>query len=263
MGWWKLMTSSNKNNMDIPHRKLDFVDTHCHLDLYKSPGDIINESEKNGVQIVAVTNIPSVFKQEIGMFNSDNVSLSLGFHPQLIKDHHKEIGMFISLLQHTRFIGEVGLDYSNVTNTQKQQQKSIFQTIVQESAKYKNKIMTVHSRRSAEDVVSIIGANFEGTVILHWYNGSISTLKKAVVNGCHFSINPSMINSKNGQKIIKSLPLERILTETDGPVTKVRNKVTTPSDVKLVIEYLSKLHNKDEDSIAKIIMDNFNIITKD
>ena len=238
-------------------KNISYVDTHCHLDLYKDPEDIILKAKADNTHIIAVTNLPSVYKREVNMYKAENVTLSLGFHPQLVKEYGHEIDLFLELLPDTKFLGEVGLDYQDIDETLKQKQKSIFEKIISYSARYKNKILTVHSRRSSEDVVSMIGVDFPGTIILHWYSGTMPSLNKALSLGCFFSINPAMIFSKNGQSIIRALPIEKILTETDGPFTNLKGDVTKPSDVRIVIDYLAKLHRKNSDEIAEEVKMNY------
>lgn len=234
-----------------------YIDTHCHLDLYKDPEAIIRKSKLDKTHMVAITNLPSIYKREVNMYKYENVTVSLGFHPQLIKDYGHEINLFHELLPYTKHIGEVGLDYQENDEVIKQKQKTIFEKILNESAQYKDKIISVHSRRAAEDVISMIGTNFPGTIILHWYSGSIPTLKKAIKQGCFFSINTAMTLSKSGQSIIKELPLERILTETDGPFTTLNKEITNPSDVRIVIDYVAKLHKEFSDKIAEKVIKNY------
>jgi TatD DNase family protein len=241
--------------MDITN--IRYIDVHCHLDLYKDYKQVIGEVEQNDTLVVAMTNIPSVFIQEEQLLKSDNVLLALGLHPQLIKEYSEQIDLFINLLPKTKFVGEIGLDYQESDIEVRKRQKKIFQRILEESAKYKNKILNIHSRRSAEDVVSMIGSGFPGHVILHWYSGSITTLKQALNNRFYFSINPSMINSKNGQSIIKSLPLDRVLTETDGPFINLNKRIAVPQNVEVVVDYLAKLHGKEKNKVIQIIKTNF------
>lgn len=241
---------------------LDYIDTHCHLDLYKDYMQVILQAKKSGTFVVAVTNLPSVYEQEVNFIKGDNLVVALGLHPQLVSEHHHQLDRFLHLLPDVKFIGEVGLDYQVVDDSRKIQ-RDVFQKILEESAKYKNKILSIHSRRSSEDVVSMIGSNFPGNIILHWYSGTIPTLNKALANGYYFSINPSMILTQSGQKVIKSLPLDRILTETDGPFTKQKNNETVPSDVSIVIDYLSETHKLSSEEVKEIIKMNFLKMQKD
>lgn len=239
-------------------KQFDYIDTHCHLDLYKNYTEVIAQSKVSNTSIVAVTNLPSVFERECKLFKDySNVIVALGFHPQLVKSHGDQVSQMLSFMSKTQFIGEIGLDYQENNDDLKTKQKYIFKRILDNAATYGNKILSVHSRKSSEDVVAMIGSNFPGSIILHWYSGSQSTLKKALSNGYLFSVNPAMTFSASGRSIINGLPLEKILTETDGPFTEVNNKQSIPSDVNLVLDYLAKLHNQTTQNIKEIIKNNF------
>jgi len=239
-------------------KQFDYIDTHCHLDLYKNYPEVIMQSKKTNTSIIAVTNLPSVFERECNLFkNYSNVAVALGFHPQLVKSHGDQFSQMLSLMSRTQFIGEIGLDFQENSDDLKSKQENIFKQILDHAARYRNKILSVHSRKSSDEVVAMIGPNYPGNIILHWYSGSQSTLKKALANGYLFSVNPTMTLSASGRSIIKGLPLETILTETDGPFTETNNKQSIPSDVNSVIDYLAKLHNQTTQNIEKIIKNNF------
>ena len=161
------------------------------------------------------------------------------------------------LLSKAKFVGEIGLDYQVLDNDLKKKQKEVFEKILHMSATYKDKILTIHSRRSSEDVVSMIGSNFPGTIILHWFSGSSATLKRSIKNGYYFSINPSMIGSKNGQTLVNQIPLEKVLIESDGPFINIGKRKISPSDVELVVSYLAKIHKKTKEQVQIIIKNNF------
>ncbi len=237
---------------------IDYIDTHCHLDLYKDYEILILDSNKNKIFVVAVTNIPSVFEHEYMLFQKNsNIAVALGFHPQLVESHGDQFELFVSLLPKSQFIGEVGLDYQDNKEEIKEKQKKVFERILHETANYQGKIISVHSRNSADDVVSMIGKDYPGNIILHWYSGSIKTLEKAISNGYYFSVNPSMIKTQKGQTIIKSIPLERLLTETDGPFLEVGGKIVNPSDVESVINYLSLVYKRTLEDVKRIVKTNF------
>lgn len=236
----------------------DFIDTHCHLDLYKDYKAVILDSYRQKTFIIAVTNIPSVFEHECTLFQKDkNIAVALGFHPQLVDSYGNQVELFISLLPKAKFIGEIGLDYQDNNETVREKQRKVFKHIIREIAKYSNKTIAVHSRNSTDDVISIIGKDYPGNIILHWYSGSIKTLERAINNGYYFSVNPSMTKTEKGQKIIKSIPLERLLTETDGPFLKVNGSIVNPPDVESVIIYLSSVHKKPMEAVKKIVKNNF------
>ena len=237
----------------IKYNNFEYFDTHCHLDLYTNYKSVVEESKKNKTLIVAMTNIPSVFKQDSALFKySDNVVTDLGLHPQLAKQYGGQVKLFEELLPETQFVGEIGLD-----DPKDNEQRKIFEHMLRAIARYKNKVISIHSRNSAEEVVSMMGPNYPGNIIMHWFSGSSKVLKEAIKNGYLLSVNPSMTLTKNGQHIIQSLPLDRILTETDGPFTKIDERTSVPTDVRNVTEFLAKIHNKTTEDINRIIQANF------
>ena len=81
--------------------------------------------------------------------------------------------------------------------------------------------------------------NIQGAVF-HWYSGPLTVLDQAVQSGHYFSINPAMIRSKNGRNIIDRIPLNRILTESDGPHIQLRNQPVCPSDIKVTYTSITR-----------------------
>jgi TatD DNase family protein len=210
-------------------------DTHFHLDLLPNPEDIVVQIENAKLYTIAVTNAPSVFfyTQKITK-NLKYVRAALGLHPEIASQRRNEIAQFINLINETKYVGEIGLDNQNKTASDYTIQKEIFQKILTICADKKEKILTVHSRKASADVVSMIGNNFPGKVILHWYSGSIKVLEIALKNGFYFSVNYPMTVSESGKKIIERIPNERILLETDGPFTSLNSKTFSPLDINIV-----------------------------
>ena len=166
------------------------------------------------------------------------------------------------LINDTKYIGEIGLDYK-IGKQHKQLQLQFFEELIQKCSIIGNKILTVHSRASADDIVSIVGENFHGKIILHWYSGNKTTLSKAINNGYYFSVNYAMVNSISGQQIIESIPLERLLIETDSPFINSVNDSSYSAGLELIVKLLSKLKKSDYTTILSILWNNFNQLLKD
>lgn len=231
-------------------------DTHCHLDLFESRNDIINEIESAEIYTIAVTNLPVLFEKLKAETSSKYIRPALGFHPELLQQYNKYIPHMWSLLSETRYIGEVGLDFK----TGKQfhdLQVSFFEELIERCNIYGNKILTVHSRMSAEKVVSIIGNNFKGKIILHWFTGNKTVLKSAIENGYYFSINYSMIKSKAGKDIILSIPLNRLLLETDAPFTQYNNSIFRPQYINCIVNEIALLLGISVENMETILWNNF------
>ena len=245
------------DTLDAP-LNLDYIDTHCHIDLYQSPNEILKKAHQSKIGVIAVTNIPSVFSHMMAFTDNQEYAYpALGLHPELVAERGSEIELMWRLFDKTRFIGEVGLDYTTPHQTVRSHQRRVLGNILEKCSDAGDKILTIHSRRAAGDVVNAIGENFASTVILHWYTGTQKILEQAIANGYYFSINLAMVHSKKGKEIICAVPKDKILTETDGPFVKSGQRASDPSDIVTIVAALSKLWDEDETVVKKRLIGNF------
>lgn len=233
------------------------IDTHCHIDQYQNPHQIISDCESQNIITIGVTNLPSHF--QIGLPHikfCKKVRLALGMHPLYAEMHEKEFSLFLKNIEKTSYIGEIGLDFSREGIETKEIQINTFTQILK-NVQGKKKILTIHSRKAEKEVLELLVKYKIPNAIFHWYSGPLSLINKVIESGYYFSINPSMINSENGRKIISKIPLERILTESDGPFIKINKEIIKPENVILVIEYLSKERKLTITEVEKSIYGNF------
>ncbi len=59
--------------------------------------------------------------------------------------------------------------------------------------------------------------------------------------GCFFSVNAEMLRNERGRQLLSSIPDERLLTETDGPFTRLNERIAHPSDVRYTVELIADL----------------------
>jgi TatD DNase family protein len=233
------------------------LDSHCHLDRYRDPLAIAREAESRDTFVIAVTNLPSHFATGLPHARSfRRVRLALGLHPLAVADHEQEIPRFTELLSQTSFVGEVGLDFSREGESTKDQQLRSFR-LVAEHVSRTPKIVSLHSRGAESTVLAILQEYRIRTAIFHWYSGTLSTLKAAVAAGHYFSINPAMIVSAKGQDIIRRIPREQMLTETDGPHVLIEKAPARPWDVAPVEAYLATVWSVTAAEAQKQIWANF------
>lgn len=190
-------------------------DTHFHLDLQQDRAAAICEIEKHQIYTIAVTNLPDLYRKESNEIASKYIRFALGFHPELIHDYKNQIPLMWELLSGARYIGEVGLDFVDITY--KNEQLAFFSELIERCRYDKEKIITIHSRRAVQQVLDIIGDNFRFKPILHWFTGSQKELLNAIEKGFYLSINKSMMNTKKFQSLLALIPEERLLFETDSP----------------------------------------------
>lgn len=242
---------------------MKLVDTHCHIDLYPNYREVIQTVEKAQVYTIAVTNAPSVFRQSNGIAkNSRYIRTAIGFHPELVLQRRAEINLFLQMLPETKFVGEIGLDYVTNDTENRLVQRKIFEQMLVRCGELKHKILTIHSRRAANDVIEMIGDNFPSSVIMHWFSGSKKALEKGLSFGFYFSVNPAMFRSASGLNIIRAIPLNRLLTESDGPFVTLDGKAATPLDMEKVLRQLSEIKQSSLEETAERIFGNFLHILK-
>lgn len=237
---------------------MNYIDTHFHLDLFKEESLLANEIENNKIYTIAVSNAPRVFEHLQKICNDRKyLKAALGYHPEVIPIVGNELSMFENYLTQTKYIGEVGLDYSNSSKEEKYKQIQIFEKILELCNESGGKVLTVHSRRSESDVIDMIGEKFRGKVIMHYYSGNIATLKKAIEYGYYFSVNYSMTQTANGEKIISQIPQNRILTESDGPFVLIDRKKSTPFNIIQTVSEIAKYYNTTTNQARLLIYNNF------
>lgn len=230
---------------------INYIDTHIHLDLLENLSKIVKYINENRIYVIAMTNHPKVYEVFKNEINSKFIRVALGMHPELAEKAN--MILFKKYIHSTKYIGEIGLDFSK-RNTNHEQQKIIFNEILNIS---KQKIFSIHSRDAVMQVLNIIEQNFDkgSTYILHWYTGGIKDMQRAIDLNCYFSINLNMLNSKNFLDKINLIPKNRILIETDAPFSK-----GNIFNLSCTYKKLSQILNIPESLISNHIFENFKYI---
>ncbi|MXW00533.1 MAG: TatD family deoxyribonuclease [Holophagales bacterium] len=234
------------------------VDSHCHFDLFQNPRQVIQETEKNRIHSIAVTNTPSVFDPMQQLTNGlTYVRPAVGLHPELAIQRASELPIFERKVAETRYVGEVGLDYrAAVRPAERANQRAIFESILSHCANAGKRILTVHSRRAEADVVAALREYQPGPFILHWYSGSLKTLSTAVAAGAYFSVNVAMVRSKRSSRLIQEIPPDRMLTESDGPFVQLGGQPARPSSVLKVLAEIAHIQGRDPRELRARVLAN-------
>ena len=236
------------------------VDFHCHLDLYPDHAVAVREAEAAEVFTLAVTTTPRAWPRNHELAQrTKHVRAALGLHPQLVAERENEIELWDRYLSETRYVGEVGLDAGPRFFKSLDAQKRVFQHVLQRCAEAGGKIITVHSIRSAKAVLDLVEAHLppeRGKIVLHWFTGTKSEAKRALELGCYFSINAGMLDKERHVAMVQTIPLDRMLTETDGPFTRTGKRPSQPVDVAVVVEALGRLRGMQAAEMADVIRGN-------
>lgn len=236
------------------------VDFHCHLDLYPDHQAAVQESEDARIFTLAVTTTPRAWPRNHDLAQrTRHVRAALGLHPQLVAERAGELDLWDRHLPETRYVGEVGLDAGPRFYKSFDLQKHVFQHVLQRCAEAGDKVITVHSIRAAKAVLDHIEAFLpptRGKVVLHWFTGSKAEAKRALDLGCYFSINAAMLGNERHAAMVDLIPLDRVLTETDGPFTKTGERPSKPPDVAFLVEALARLYGMPTSALAAAIREN-------
>lgn len=236
------------------------VDFHCHLDLYPDHAMAVREADEAGVFTLAVTTTPRAWPRNHELAQrTKHVRAALGLHPQLVAEREAEIALWDEYLSETRYVGEVGLDAGPRFYKSMEAQQRVFQHVLRRCAEVGDKIITVHSVRAVKTVLEHVEVFLpfnKGKVVFHWFTGTRSEAKRATELGCYFSINAAMLTKERHVSMVQTIPLDRILTETDGPFTRTADRPSKPSDVTWVLEELGRLHRLPAEHLAMVIRDN-------
>ena len=234
---------------------MNTIDTHCHVNFFKNAGDIALECEKNRVNTVYVTTLPSQLDETYKYVQPlKYIHPSLGFHClESEYDLENEKAIFLKHVHNIKFIGEIGLDFSKRAVKSIEEQIELFEFVLK-NINVSEHILNLHSSNAEDDVLRLIVHYNIEKAIFHWYSGKISLIKQIINYGYYFSINESMCKSKKGQSIISKLPKDKVLVETDAPFIKD----VLPYKNNFVYSYLGNLWDMEIESVKKLILFNFN-----
>lgn len=231
------------------------IDVHFHLDYYKNHRDVYENINKLEQHTLCMTNSPGVYLSCKNLYSETKyLKFALGFHPLESKLTDKDFMDFLTLAREANYIGEIGLDFSRSPAISKDRQIEYFNSIVKLCSQ-KNKMLSVHLRKSEDDAIKIIGKHKPNKCIIHWFTGTMDQLDALTELDCFFSINSNMIKTTTGCNKVKKIPKDRILVESDGPFTKVGSLSFTP---KLLLNAYQEISNGiHEPDLVKMVYSNF------
>ena len=229
------------------------IDFHAHLDLYPSPHATARECITRNLFVLSVTTTPSAWAGTAALTKvAPRIRTALGLHPQIAHERKGELALFEELLPQVCYVGEIGLDGGREYRRHWPDQQRVFTRILELCEAMGGRIMTVHSRRAAKEVLDGLSAYPRaGTPILHWFSGSQRELRRAVDLGCWFSVGPAMLRGDKGRQLVLRMPRDRVLTESDGPFAQIDGRSAWPWDVAKAVESLAELWSEPIDAVDR------------
>jgi len=265
------------------------IDTHAHVNFtaYKDDGDeVIKRALQNNVWLINIGSQYDTSRRSVQYAQRypEGVYASVALHPIHLKgrkiiaevDPHELIEFqtqeekfdyqkYKELANQPKVvaIGETGLDYYHLDEGEEERQKALQKESFLEHlelAKELDKPVIIHCREAHTDVLEILkdyvadkGNKIRGTV--HSFSGRWSQAQEYLAMGFYLSFNGIVTFARDYDKVIKNMPAERLLIETDCPyLTPVphRGKRNEPLFVKYVAEKIAELRGVSFEEIAEV-----------
>jgi len=235
------------------------IDFHAHIDLYPEPNKVVKEIERREMYVLSVTTTPSAWTGTYSISKHyPRIKTALGLHPQIAHERISELPLFDTFINETDYVGEVGLDGAPEFAKHKVSQLAVLRHILKSCSNSGGKIISLHSRRAASDVLDILDEHPDaGIPVFHWFTGGKGELQKAIQRNAWFSVGPAMLKSKRSIEMVQCIPKDRILTESDGPFAKVSGKPLMPWDVESAVIGLSRIWDMSPSNVQEILYSNF------
>ncbi|MHA4989469.1 TatD family hydrolase [Cetobacterium somerae] len=244
---------------------MKLVDTHCHLDNEKFDEDRLEVIERIKENLEFCVNIGydlASSKKSLELAKEyDFIYAVIGVHPIDIAEYSEEVEKELEILGKNPkvvAIGEIGLDYHWMTEPKEVQQERFKRQL--ELAERLNKPVVIHTRDAMEDTVNILKEYSNITGVIHCYPGSLETAKQ-LVDRFYLGIGGTLTfkNSKKAVEVVKDIPLDRIVIETDCPYLTpepFRGKRNEPVYVEYVAKKIAEIKEISVEDVTKVTTEN-------
>lgn len=238
-------------------------DSHAHVDdsrFDEDRNEVIKRAAEAG--LVGILNAGACMESSARSITlaqeQDMVYAAVGIHPhdaKEAKDHDYEQLAVWSSLAKVVAIGEIGLDYYYDMSPRDVQQQVFVRHI--DVARQMGKPIIIHDRDAHGDVMTILKKEAKGlTGVLHCFSGSLEMAKEVIKMGFYVSFAGPVTYAKDGKlkEVAASVPLERILVETDCPYLTpqpYRGRRNEPAHVKFTAEEVARVRGMDFEALAE------------
>ena len=251
-----------------------FIDSHCHLDfpgLIDRKSEVLALMEANGVdQALCVSVTLEAFPNVLALAHEHrHLYASVGVHPDNAECEEPDVDRLLALADDPKVIaiGETGLDYY-WQKDEPEWQRERFRTHSRASRAC-GKALIIHTRSAAADTIRLMreeGAEAAGGV-MHCFTETQEVADAALELGFYISFSGIVTfkNAKPLKEIARTVPLERMLIETDAPYLAPvphRGKTNEPGFVKHVAEEIAALRGVALETIAEQTSNNFKTLFK-
>jgi TatD DNase family protein len=247
-----------------------FIDSHCHLEMEafdKDRKEVVERSITQGVTTLLTVGTEEGYFEKVREIveTYPTVYGAVGIHPHNAEDYTEAVAKNMALLfKHGKIVacGEIGLDFYR-NYSPRDAQFGAFKDQI-ELAKDMGLPIIIHSRSAEQETLKVlteVAANGAGGVV-HCFSYGVDAARRVLDMGYFVSL-PGTITYSNSQALIdvvKYLPADRILTETDAPFLTphpYRGRRNEPAYVKSTAEKIAHVRGMPVEALAAIVHDNF------
>ena len=196
---------------------------------------------------------------ELGQ-KSEYILPFIGVHPEKAQDDTEStFKLIVENNEKISGVGEIGLDHTYTNSDEEfQKQEEVFKTQLSYAEKF-GKPVSIHSRKTLDQILEILPSYKIPSVLLHWFDGSKKQLQQAMDLDCYVSFGPVTVYSKDKQVLLSKANKDKILVETDGPVRFSRcfeNKTAQIDFIPSIVFCASKVLHVNYDELCDVIEQN-------
>ena len=245
------------------------VDSHCHLDEFQNDeiADILIRAREVKVDLVVTvgTTLENSFRAVELSTVFPSVWAGIGIHPMEVDKEfdqatYKTFSDLIDSTDKVIAVSEIGLDFMD-TSPDRLLQYQVFREQIR-FARERRLPIIFHSRKSCPETLKVLREEHAYDVggIMHYFQGDESIAWEAIDLGFYISLAKPFLRSEELQSVIKTIPLENIVLETDSapqPFKDNRQKWTEPRHVYDIANKLSEIKNIPFAQVEEVTTKNF------
>jgi TatD DNase family protein len=253
------------------------IDTHCHLnfpELEEQLDAVVERALAAGIDrfVVPGTDLTTSTSSVNIALKNERAFAAIGIHPtdahEFTEDNSQKLKELIGANNKVVSIGEVGLDYYHFEGLNEQEiqerkraQQEVFSTMIS-WAKQANLPLILHTRECFEDAFRIMNEQAKGhPAVIHCFTGTMEEAIQWIEFGCYISFTGVITYKKNDalREVVRAMPLERIMLETDAPYLApegFRGQLCEPKFVRNVAETVAEVKGLSVEEVDRITTEN-------
>ncbi|NMC35517.1 TatD family hydrolase [Candidatus Beckwithbacteria bacterium] len=251
------------------------IDSHCHLEYLDNPDEAIAQAKTSGIEIIVNPTVNAESAEKVLNLAKKHVGIyvALGIYPEeAARDWPSQAKAIEKLLaekgKQVVAIGETGLDFADAqAKNQQEAQLQLFKQHLEWAKQYQLPLV-IHNRKASNEILDLVeAANLQiAPGVLHCFTGSKKFAKRALEMGFYLGIGGLLTYETGLQEVVKTIPLDRIVLETDSPylvpepVRQEKRYPNEPANLIYTAQKLAELKQLSLEEVAAQTTQNVNLL---